>query len=361
MSVNRRDFLRIGTGGAVAASLALESLPAQVPESSVSTETRRIDFHSHAFPAELLRSLGKYYPEIIHYKEDPVRGPYAIHAGTPLPAWDDSLRIKDIQAAGVDVEVLSCPPLYTALDDHLPELCRLVNDRLAGSCLRYPRRFKAFAHLPFNDMDALLKEMSRCLDQLGFVGVFITSNIGGHYLDAPQFEEFWHEADKRRVPVFLHPLLSPCYQDSEQPPIFSFPYESTLAVTRLITRGLYERFPNVVLVVAHLGGTLPYLAHRIDLGHEIPALRTPEWKISRPPSEYMKKLYFDTAMGWSRGAFNCARDLVGIEHLVLGTDYFIRESGWMGRTTGFLSSLDIKPAERELISYQNASRILKLS
>src|SRR5207245_4315985 len=78
MSVNRRDFLRIGTGGAVAASLALESLPAQVPESSVSTETRRIDFHSHAFPAELLRSLGKYYPEIIHYKEDPVRGPYAI-------------------------------------------------------------------------------------------------------------------------------------------------------------------------------------------------------------------------------------------------------------------------------------------
>lgn len=74
----------------------------------------------------------------------------------------------------------------------------------------------------------------------------------------------------------------------------------------------------------------------------------------------MKKLYFDTAVGWSRGAFNCARDLVGIEHRVLGTDNFIRESHWMERITRFLGSLDIEPAEREMICNRNTSRILKI-
>lgn len=359
MPFDRRHFIRVGASGAVAA-MGLKPSAAQISPKPARIRTRTIDFHCHAFPADLLRALGKYYPEVVHFTEDRVRGAYAIHAGAALPAWDDALRTRDMDQAGVDLEILSCPPLYTALDEHLPELCRLANDTFAESCRRYPDRFKAFAHLPFNNMDALLKEMSRCLDDLGFVGVFVGSNVGGHYLDAPQFEPFWHEADRRRVPVFLHPQLSPGYHDSEQPPIFSFPYESTLAVTRLITRGLYDRFPNIVLVVAHLGGTLPYLAQRIDLGYEIPMLRTSEWKSSRPPSEYMNRLYLDTAMGWNRGAFNCARDMVGIEHLILGTDYFIRESRWMERTIGFLDSLDINPSERELISYRNASTILKL-
>ena len=359
MPFDRRHFIRVGVSGA-AAAMGLKPSAKQRAPTPTRRETRTLDFHSHAFPADLLRALARYYPDVVRFNEDRVRGAYAVHAGVPLPAWDDALRTRRMDEAGVDLEILSCPPLYAALDEHLPELCRLANDTLAESCRRYPNRFKALAHLPFNNMDALLKEMSRCLDDLGFVGVFVTSNVGGHYLDAPEFERFWHDADRRRVPVFLHPQLSPGYHDSEQPPIFSFPYESTLAVTRLITRGMYDRFPNIVLVVAHLGGTLPYLAQRIDLGYEIPALRTPEWKTSRPPSEYMKKLYFDTALGWSRAAFNCARDLVGIEHLILGTDDFLPESRWMERTISFLDSLDLNPHERDMICYGNASTILKL-
>jgi predicted TIM-barrel fold metal-dependent hydrolase len=362
MHHQRRNFIRVAAGGAVGSLLASDLSPVFDRSSQAKlSKTKKIDFHCHAFPAGALRELNKYNPDVIKLKEAPDGALLAIFGDVAHPAWDHALRIKDIDADGVSLELLSFPPVYTSLDDHLPGICRLVNDTLADSCRRDPDRFKAFAHLPFNDMKAALKEMSRCLDQLGFIGVFITSNMGGHYPDSPQFDPFWEEANRRRVPVFLHPMLSTCYRDSEKPALLSFPFDTTLAVERLVTRGLYERFPDVVLIVAHLGGTIPYLARRIDLGFEVPALASPGWKLSRPPSEYMKKLYVDTAMGWNRGAFNCARDLVGIEHMVFGTDYFIRGSGLMQRTIEFLDGLDITPAEREMVYYQNGVRILALA
>ncbi len=123
----------------------------------------KIDFHCHAFPAECFQTLKKYYPEAIELKEDPQGRLYAIWANTPLPAWDHGQRLVDIGQAGVDIEILSNPPVYSRVDEHSPELCRMVNDALAESCQRAPDRFKAFAHLPFNSMDAALKELARAL------------------------------------------------------------------------------------------------------------------------------------------------------------------------------------------------------
>src|SRR5436190_23104944 len=115
MPFDRRHCIRIGASGAVAA-IGLTPSSAQISPKPARTQTRTIDFHCHAFPADLLRALGKYYPEVVRFKEDRVRGAYAIHAGAPLPAWDDALRIRDMDGAGMDLEILSCPPLYTALD-----------------------------------------------------------------------------------------------------------------------------------------------------------------------------------------------------------------------------------------------------
>src|SRR5215831_11673090 len=157
MPFDRRHFICMGTSCAVAAMGLKQSAEQSVP-TPARKKTRTLDFHSHAFPADLLRALGRYYPEVVRFEEDRVRGAYAIHASAALPAWDAALRTRRMDEAGVDIEILSCPPLYTALDGHLPELCRLANDTLAESCRRYPDRFKALAHLPFNNMDALLKE-----------------------------------------------------------------------------------------------------------------------------------------------------------------------------------------------------------
>jgi len=320
----------------------------------------KIDFHCHAFPAECFQTLKKHYPEAIELKEDPQGRLYAIWANTPLPAWDHGQRLGDIDRAGVDIEILSNPPIYSRVDDHSPELCRMVNDALAESCKRDPDRFKAFAHLPFNSMDAALKELARALDELGFVGVLITSNVGGRYLHTPDFFPFWQEVNRRRVPVFMHPSNSPYYQDDETPTLLSFPFDTTLSATKLLYGGLFERFPDTVLILAHLGGTLPYLARRIDLGFDVPAFFAAYKRISRRPSEYMKKLYVDTALGWHRGAFNCARDLVGIDHIVYGTDYFIVGSKFMDWTNEFLEGLDLSAVEREKIYSQNAAQILKI-
>jgi aminocarboxymuconate-semialdehyde decarboxylase len=298
MNLKRRNFVGVAAGGIVGSLLPSDLAPAFADSGQVKlAKTKKIDFHCHSFPADALRELNKYYPDVIKLKEAPDGTLLAIFGDVAHPAWDHALRIKDIDADGVNLELLSFPPVYISLDDHLPEICCLVNDTLADSCRRDRDRFKAFAHLPFNDMKAALKEMSRCLDQLGFVGVFIASNMGGQYPDSPQFDPFWEEANRRRVPVFLHPMQSSCYRDSEKPALLSFPFDTTLAVERLVTRGLYARFPDVVLIVAHLGGTIPYLARRIDLGFEVPPLASPGWKVSRPPSEYMKKLHVDTAMG----------------------------------------------------------------
>ncbi|MGH7836239.1 MAG: amidohydrolase family protein, partial [Candidatus Binataceae bacterium] len=175
----------------------------------------KIDFHAHAFPAEFFIELARFYPGIIELKRDPEGQLIAVWANTPLPAWDHGARLADLDRAGIDLQILSNPPIYNRVDEHAPELCRMVNDALAASCRRDPERLKALAHIPFNDVDLALKEMTRALDELGCVGVLINSNIGGRYLDGPEFYPFWAEVNRRRVFVFMHQSISPSYRDDQ--------------------------------------------------------------------------------------------------------------------------------------------------
>jgi aminocarboxymuconate-semialdehyde decarboxylase len=285
---------------------------------------KKIDFHCHAFPAEFFEEMRRHYPDAIELKQDQDGRKFAIWADTALPAWDHGARLEDIDRASIDIEILSNPPIYSRIDHRTPELCRLVNDALAASCRRDPDRFKALAHIPFNNPDSALAEMARALDQLNCVGVLVTSNVAGRYLDAAEFEPFWAEVNRRQTAVFMHPANSPSYHDDQPPTLLSFPFDTTLATYKLIRCGLFERFPELTLAIAHLGGTLPYLARRIDIAFDSPGFYGSYPPPACRPSETMGKLYVDTALNWSQGAFECARELVGVEHIVFGTDYFIR-------------------------------------
>ncbi|MBV8134875.1 MAG: amidohydrolase [Deltaproteobacteria bacterium] len=320
----------------------------------------KIDFHAHAFPSEFFEALARLHPDMIRLEHDADGRLVAVWSGTPLPAWDHSARLADMDRAGVAIEILSNPPLYSRVDEHAPELCRMVNDALAASCRRAPDRFKAFAHLPFNNLNSALQEMRRALDELGCAGVLITSNVGGRYLDAPEFNPFWEEVNRRQVCVFMHPSSSPFYRDDQPGTLLSFPFDTTLAAHKLVCGGLFERFPDVVLVLAHLGGTLPYLARRIDIAYDCPEFYAGSLQPRQRPSQEMRRLYLDTALGWNRGAFECARELVGIDHIVFGTDYFLRTAPFMDWTSAFVDGLGLKAADRELIYRGTAARILKL-
>ena len=320
----------------------------------------KIDFHAHAFPKEFFVKLKEYYPNDVVLREDQHGRLMAIWAGTPLPAWDHGQRVEEMTKAGVEIEILSTPSMYIRVDAHSPELCRVVNDTFAESCRRDPGRFKAFANIPFNNMDNALAELNRALALPGFVGVLITSNVGGKYLHTPEFLPFWEEVARRRVPVFMHPQPPPGYQDDDIAPLLAFPADTTLSTMKLLYSGLLERFPDLILILAHLGGTLPFLARRIDLGFEVPHFPDKYRQVPHKPSEYMKKLYVDTALGWHKPAFECARALVGIEHIVYGTDYFMQGSEFMNWTNAFLDSLDLSKGDKEKIYSGNAERFLKL-
>jgi len=320
----------------------------------------KIDFHAHAFPEIFFRKLKEYYPDEVILQHTPQGHLIGVWAGTPLPAWDHALRIDDMNKGGVDVEILSNPSMYIRVDDHSPELCRIVNDMYADACRHSPERFKAFANLPFNTISDALAELERVLALPGFVGVLVSSNVGGKYLHTREFFPFWNEVARRHVPVFMHPKPPPGYQDDDIAPLLAFPADTTLSTMKLLYSGLFERHPELILILAHLGGTLPFLARRIDLGFEDHHFPDIYRQIPRRPSDYLPKLYFDTALGWHKPAFDCAASLVGIEHLVYGSDYFMLGSEFMNRTNAFLESLSLSKRDKEKIYSGNALRFLKL-
>ena len=320
----------------------------------------KIDLHAHAFPADFFYEMKRLYPDTVELRYGAEGQLFGVWANTPLPSWNLEHRLADMDRAGIDIQVLSNPPLYNRLDEHSPALCRLVNDAFAQACRAAPDRFKAFAHLPFNDIKLALKEMAYALDELGFAGVLIASNVGGRYLDAPEFEPFWEEVNRRQTCVFLHPSKSPFYHDDEPATMLSFPFDTTLAAHKLIRGGLYRRYPETVLVLAHLGGALPYLARRIDISHDFQGFFANYKMPAHRPSVEMRKLYVETALGWQRSAFDCARELVGIEHIVFGSDCFLRELPFMDWTTQFIDGLGLAPREREMIYSGTAARLLRL-
>ena len=304
--------------------------------------------------------MGQFYPGVIELKRDAQGQRFGLWANTQLPVWDHVARLNEIDRAGIDVEILSNLPVYSCVDERAPELCRLVNDVLAASCQHAPQRFKALAHIPFNNTGAALDELSRAFDQLGCAGVLVTSNIGGRYLDTAEFEPFWAEVNRRGAPVFMHPANSPSYRDDQPPTLLSFPFDTTLSAHKLLRRNLFGYFPDVILVLAHLGGALPYLAKRLDIAFDSPGFFGSYPKPATRPSHMMRSLYLDTALNWNKEAFKCACALVGLDHILFGTDYFLSGSDFMERTCAFINSTGLKPRDRESVYSKNASRILKL-
>lgn len=320
----------------------------------------KIDFHAHAFPEAFFRKIKEYYPNEVVLSEDAHGHLIGTWVGTPLPAWDHGQRIEDMDKGHVEMEILSNPSMYIRIDAKSPELCRLVNDTFAAACRQSPDRFKAFANIPFNSTQDALSELDRALKMPGFVGALITSNVGDKYLHTAEFFPFWEEVEQRKVPVFMHPKPPPGYQDDDIPPLLAFPADTTLSTMKLLYSGLFERLPNLILILAHLGGSLPYLARRIDLGFDDHHFSDKYRQIPRRPSEYMHKLYFDTALGWHKPAFDCACELVGLDHLVYGSDYFMQGSEFMKWTNEFLESLPLSKKEKQKIYSGNAERFLRL-
>jgi len=179
-----------------------------------------------------------------------------------------------------------------------------VNDAYAEVARGFGGRYGAFGSVPLPHTAAAIEEASRCLDQLGMLGIALGCSVGDRPLDDPAFDAFWAELNARKTVAFLHPIWragDPHAADYGLPRVVSACFEDSVAGLRLIRSGLMAKYPDVQVIVPHLGGTLPFILRRlrgIDL----------------------RRLYFDTAISHP-AALRCACEVLGADRLMLGTDF----------------------------------------
>ncbi len=312
----------------------------------------RIDVHAHYFHREYLDAVAR-------------RGGEAIVAHTArAPGRDmtpeDIIALQD--AAGVDLQVLS----PSASQPYLPReadavaAARVCNDIYADLTRRYPGRFAAFGTVPLPHVDAAIAEAARCLDSLGMVGINTGCSVAGRPLDDPAFEPFWAELDRRGAVLFLHPMGvgGPCMDKFNLPFLVGAPFEDTVAAVRLVLSGVSVRYPNIRVIVPHLGGTLPFLLARIDGGPGGPP-RSREAALEGPVSAYLRRFWYDT-VNHSPDALRCALAAFGVDRLLLGSDFPYAIGDYYKHCVSYIEEVGLTPAEVEAIWGGNAQALLGL-
>jgi predicted TIM-barrel fold metal-dependent hydrolase len=301
----------------------------------------RIDAHVHLLPDEYRDALAS-------------RG----LLGFPLPPWsvDATDALMDRHAIDAAVMSLSPPGVFFGDQGLADELARMVNERTAELVRSDPARFAGLAVLPLPDIDRALAELAFALDELGLDGVALLSNVAGTYPGDPSWDPLWDELHRRGAYVFLHPQTPVGGLALPEHPmwLYEFPFDTTRAVANLIYSGTLERCPAVRLQVAHLGGTAPFLAHRLA---SLEA-REPE-RAARAPAgalEYLRRLYYDTGLSNHALAVQPTIELAGAERIVFGTDWPYADLPAAGDPAPDLAGLD--DGVRAGIDAANASALV---
>jgi uncharacterized protein len=298
--------------------------------------------------------------------------------------WDIEARAAMLREKFPDVRqvlTLGLPsPEILAGPEESPALARLANDEMAAIVKRYPDQFIAFvASLPMNNVPAALAEMDRAIGTLGARGVQVVSNVNGRPLDDPEFFPVFERCTRvHDYPVWMHPWRPGSqadYKGEERSrfeiwQVLGWPYETSVAMARMVFSGLLERLPDLRLVTHHCGAMIPYFAGRADTlwaqlgsrsadGSEANVLKS----LSKAPIEYFKMFYADTVLGGSASALRCGLDFFGADRIVFASDCpFDPEGGPMFIREGIRSIEDLRLSDedREKIYLGNALRLMRM-
>jgi len=297
-----------------------------------------IDVHAHIWPKEYLGVLERFgYPE-----QDHLIGRYFRDGGDSDAEMDSRFALMD--ECGIDMQVITTSPLLPAFADEASarEAAVCINDAYAEIVRAHPRRFRALAHLPHPHVEASLEEMARALDDLGCVGVAMSTTIQGRSIVDPIFFPILEELDRRGGVLSLHPAGYTCSPLVHARWMIGAPIEDTIAVTDLITHGIPSRYPNLKIVVPHLGGALPLLMQRLDNQYPWEAPETPEL-----PSIAAKRMWYDTIGHGHVPALRCAVESLGADRLLLGTDFPALHDDLFRRVIAYVSEVGLSPEELE--------------
>jgi aminocarboxymuconate-semialdehyde decarboxylase len=323
----------------------------------------KLDLHTHYYPPAYFGMIRRTGGEFT-FGADPTGRTIILYRGSRFfgitpPMTDPGRRVEEMDRVGIDVEVVSVstPNVFFAEGTAQVEAARGLNDAYAELVARHPRRFKGFASIPMDVPDAALAELHRALGALRLNGVILLSNIRGRALTHATYRPFFEEANRLKACIFLHPMLpaqAEPYAEYVLGPLVGFPFDTTLAVARMCFDGLLRDFPDIRWVVAHLGGAIPYLMERLDNGYrDFAECRA---RIDELPSAYLKRLHYDT-VSFSAPALRMTRELVGADHMVMGSDY-PHLLGSIDRAVSSVEGLGLSDADREAIFSGTALRIL---
>jgi aminocarboxymuconate-semialdehyde decarboxylase len=325
-----------------------------------------IDVHTHMLNDAFLKLLKKHAGR--HYAVKKVTGGQTgIHRdGAPFMTltpgmFDYELRLKAMDEARVDLAIvtLTSPNCYWGSASASLAAARVVNDDMAAQSRRYPDRIRFMCSLPWQHAKLAVAELRRACDELGAVGVMVLANIDGVSLTDRRFAPIWKEIDRRGLPVLVHPTAPPGTRELDVVRYnliasVGFMFDTTLAVARMIYDGFFDRYPDLKLIAAHGGGTLPYLAGRLDICFDnMPACRV---KIARHPSEYLKQIYYDSVVFRQDSLAQCIA-VGGVDKVLYGSDYPHN----IGDMKGCLARVDaLPPDQRDAVRGGNATRIFRL-
>jgi aminocarboxymuconate-semialdehyde decarboxylase len=285
-----------------------------------------VDFHNHYYPPaylEALRSLGSRI-EITHDTEGNPVLHYPGDYNVAVPGHRDIVRrLEEMDEHGVDVQVVSLttPGTHVESPPIAIELAKRTNDAFASAKAEYPTRFSALATLPLCDARASTTELLRAMDQLGLPGAMLFSNVNGTGLDDERFFPLYETANDRAAILMIHPthpLGVEAMQDYWLMPLNGFLFDTTLAASKLVFSGVVRRYPRIRWLLGHLGGTIPYLAERLDRGFRaFPECRR---HIDEPPTSYLERHFWYDTVNFDPASVRLALDFAG-DHVVPGSDY----------------------------------------
>ncbi len=323
-----------------------------------------IDFHDHYYPPEYIKAIEQ-GPSAVRISYDKEGNPCLHYPGDYNVAVrghrDIDYREEVMRQQGIDKQVITLTTPGTHIEEAgtAVRLAKLVNDCFARVVADKGGRFIALATLPLCDPAASVLELRRAMEQLKFRGAMVFSNINGVALSDQRFWKLWETANEMGAIIHIHPT-NPVGVEAMLNywlmPLVGFLMDTTLAAASLVFSGVPERFPHIRWVLGHLGGAIPYLAERLDRGFE--AFSECRQNISRPPSEYLKKFYYDT-VNFDPAALDLAVSFAGPEHILAGSDY-PHQIGSIPKMLWSLKATRVSEENRSKILGGNAAALLGL-
>ncbi len=262
------------------------------------------------------------------------------------------------------VLVLAVPPIEeTGPPSVAAEFARLANDEMAALVQRHPDRFVGFAAaLPLNDTEAALAEINRAVNELHALGAQVYTNMQGTPLDDPRFEPIFDTLEGLGRTVWLHPTRNATWPDypTETESDYGlwwsigWPYETAAALSRLVYSGVMERHPNLKLIAHHGAGMVPHFSARLAMG---PGFRQVKDLLPRPPLDYFRRFYADTALFGAPHAVRCVLDFFGPDHVVFGTDMPLGPPGAIEATIADIEAVGLSDKDRSTVYAGTAERL----